>query len=200
MTNAVFYDILGKAKTNLSEKDIKLQFFIFFARNLFVFVILRQEILYMDNQNMNQQNNQNPNQQYQQSNQPPYGYQQQGGYNNYPTRRPRNPNDGLGLSIAALVLGVCGILFGWVFVFNILVLPCSILGIVFGAKGRRKSFAAYGKSSGMATAGFVLGIIGASICALGVLSCTLPACICSSCEACSMCAALESASLFGGLS
>jgi len=145
----------------------------------------------MDNQNMNQQNDQvqnqqyqqnsqNPNQQYQQPYQQPY----QQYYNPYPPRQPRNPNDGCGFSITALVLGCCGIVFCWAAGLNFVLLACDILGIIFGVKGRKKSTLAYGKPSGLATAGFVLGIIGTAICALGVLSCVA----CASCDACYGCA------------
>ncbi len=88
-------------------------------------------------------------------------------------QRVRNPMDGLGYSIAALVLGCCGIFFGFVTFVNIIFLVCSILGIVFGYMGRKKSIACYGKASGMATAGLILGIVGTAICGLGLITCTL---------------------------
>jgi len=94
------------------------------------------------------------------------------------------PNDGCGFSITALVLGCCGIVFCWAAGLNFVLLACDILGIIFGVKGRKKSTLAYGKPSGLATAGFVLGIIGTAICALGVLSCVA----CASCDACYGCA------------
>ncbi len=96
-------------------------------------------------------------------------------------QRVRNPMDGLGYSIAALVLGCCGVVFGFFFVVNILFLICSILGIVFGYMGRKRSIACYGKASGMATAGFVLGIIGTAICGIGVATCTVCLPIMSGC-------------------
>lgn len=103
-------------------------------------------------------------------------------------RQPRNPNDGRGLSITALVLGICGVVLSWVSVLNVVVLAAGILGIIFGYKGRQKSIDAYGKPSGLATAGFVLGIVGTSICGVGVLSCT----VCVAAAGCSSCAAAES--------
>lgn len=96
------------------------------------------------------------------------------------TQQPRNPQDGRGLSITALVLGICGVALCWLPSLNVIVLACGILGIVFGYIGRKKSIAAYGKASGLATAGFVLGIIGTAICGIGVLSCT----VCVSCASC----------------
>lgn len=49
-----------------------------------------------------------------------------------------------GYSISSLVLGLVGIL--------IFALPCGILAVIFGLKGRNKG------GRGMATAGFILGI------------------------------------------
>lgn len=102
-------------------------------------------------------------------------------------------DDGKKLSIAALVLGIIGIAGGWIFgaifalipalniIFSLTVFACAILGIVLGVKGRKKSVAATGKSSGLATAGLVLGIIGVSLGALSL--------ICNICTACTICAA-----------
>ncbi len=120
-------------------------------------------------------NNQNfdPNQQNNQAGFQPQN-QQQFAPNYYPPANPytaRNPKDGRGLSIAALVLGICGVVFCWVGVLNIIILVCGILGIVFGVIGRKKSIICYGKPSGMATAGLALGIIGTAICAIGVIAC-----------------------------
>ena len=106
--------------------------------------------------------------------QQPYAVPQQPYMPQQPYVKPaRNPMDGFGFSVAGLVLGICGIVFGWIPFVSILVLVCSILGIVFGFMGRKKSVACYGKASGVATAGFVLGIVGASLCAFGLLTCTV---------------------------
>ena len=78
-------------------------------------------------------------------------------------------DDGKGMSIAALCLGVLGIIGGFIPVVCYFTTICAILGIVFGVKGRKKSIAANGKASGLATAGLVLGIIGTAIAALGVI-------------------------------
>lgn len=116
------------------------------------------------------------------------GYQQPGYqqpvYQPNAYQQVRNPNDGRGLSITALVLGICGVVLSWVSVINVIVLAAGILGIIFGYKGRQKSIIAYGKPSGLATAGFILGIIGTSICGLGVLSCTICAAAVSGCSSC----------------
>lgn len=110
------------------------------------------------------------------------GYQQSG-YQPVPPRL-RKPNDGRGLSIAALVLGICGVALFWIMVVNWVVLASGILGIVFGYMGRKKSIAAYGQPSGLATAGFVLGIVGTAICGLGTISCTACMAGTTSCLSC----------------
>ena len=81
-------------------------------------------------------------------------------------------DDGKGISIAALVLGVLGIVGGFIPVVTYFTAVCAILGLVFGAVGRKKSIAATGKASGLATAGLVLGIIGTAFAALGLI-CTV---------------------------
>lgn len=100
-------------------------------------------------------------------------------------------DDGKKLSIAALVLGIVGIAGGTVLsavpFIGIITFICSLLGIILGVKGRKKSVAAYGKASGLATAGLVLGIIGVVFGALGL--------ICSICAAAALCAAAGTAGL-----
>lgn len=91
-------------------------------------------------------------------------------------------NDGKGFSIAALVLGIVGIVGGWIPYVGYVTLVCSILGIIFGAKGRKMSVAANGKASGLATAGLVLGIVGTALGALGV--------ICVGCATAAVCASI----------
>lgn len=81
-------------------------------------------------------------------------------------------NDGKGMSIAALVLGILGIVGSYIPVVCYFTTLCAILGIVFGIKGRKMSVAANGKASGLATAGLVLGIIGTAFAVLGLI-CTV---------------------------
>lgn len=89
-------------------------------------------------------------------------------------------NNGKGFSIAALVMGILGIVGGWFPIVGYFTLVMAILGIIFGAKGRKMSAAAEGKASGLATAGLVLGIIGTVLGGIGVL-----------CTTCTLCAAAE---------
>lgn len=79
------------------------------------------------------------------------------------------PNDGKGMSVASLVLGILGIIGSWIPVVSYFTALCAILGLIFGVKGRKQSTLANGKPSGLATAGFVLGIIGTSFAAIGLL-------------------------------
>ncbi|MBQ7788977.1 MAG: DUF4190 domain-containing protein [Clostridia bacterium] len=78
-------------------------------------------------------------------------------------------SDGKGFSIAALILGVIGVIGSFIPLISYVTAVCAILGLVFGVLGRSRSFEATGKASGMATAGFVLGIIGTSFAVLGVV-------------------------------
>ena len=66
-------------------------------------------------------------------------------------------NNGQNLSIAALVLGILGIVGGFIPVVCYFTTICAILGIILGVKGRQMSVAATGSASGLATAGLVLG-------------------------------------------
>ncbi len=141
----------------------------------------------MNNENMNPQDNQqnqggNQQPQYQQ---PQYQYQQPQYQYQQPQYQPapRNPHDGRGFSVASLVIGCCSIVLCWTPVLNLILLACGIIAIIMGTVGRKKSILAYGKASGLATAGLILGIIGTVITGIGAVSCL--ACIgCSSCAAC----------------
>lgn len=70
------------------------------------------------------------------------------------------------MSIVALVCGILGIVGAWIPVVCYVTLVLSIVGIVFGVKGRK---AAAENEKGLATAGLVLGIIGAAFAAIGVI-------------------------------
>ena len=141
----------------------------------------------MNNGNMNPQNNQqneNANQQ--------FTYQQPVYQQPVYQQVPRNPHDGRGFSIASLVIGCCAVALCWTPIMNIILLACGIIAIIMGAKGRKMSIMAYGKPSGLATAGLVLGIIGTVITGIGAVSCL-------ACASCYSCAACEAASAIGSL-
>lgn len=83
-----------------------------------------------------------------------------------------NSNNGKGLSIAALVLGIVAILFFWMSVYNIISVICGIVGLVCAVKGKGQAVAA-GAPTGLATAGLVLSIIGTVLGAIGFFTCTV---------------------------
>ncbi|MBO5009381.1 MAG: hypothetical protein IKJ13_02665 [Clostridia bacterium] len=88
---------------------------------------------------------------------------------------PAQSTAGKGQSVAALVLGIVSAAFSMflavAFPVNLIFLACGIIGIVLGVMGRKKSIEANGKASGIATAGFVLSIIGTVLSALFIVSC-----------------------------
>ena len=76
--------------------------------------------------------------------------------------------NGKGMSIAALICGILGIVGSFIPVVCYVTLILSILGIVFGVKGQ-KIAKETGEGKGLATAGLVLGIIGTAFSAIGAL-------------------------------
>ena len=71
-------------------------------------------------------------------------------------------------SIAALVCGLLGIVGGFIPIVRYFTLVLSILGIVFGVKGRKLS-AQTQSNAELATGGFVLGIIGCVFAGVGIM-------------------------------
>ena len=84
-------------------------------------------------------------------------------------------NKNNGMSIASLVLGICGCVFAWFI--PLIGIVCGIVGIILAVKGKKVS--APGKT-GMAVAGLVLSIISLSF---GAIS--------WACWACAYCAAKD---------
>lgn len=87
-------------------------------------------------------------------------------------------NNGKGLSVAGLVLGIIATVLAWFYMINIAALVLGIIGIACAANGKKKAVAA-GATTGLGTAGLVLSIIGTCLAGVGFFSCTL----------CVMCAA-----------
>ncbi len=85
---------------------------------------------------------------------------------------PAASNPGKGLGITGMVMGivsllcntVCSCMYG-----SVLGFPLSIVGLILSIIAKKKSKAA-GCSNGMATAGFVMNLIGVIICALAILA------------------------------
>lgn len=85
-----------------------------------------------------------------------------------PDQQPQEPkgSNAKGFSIAALVCGILGIIGAWIPVVAYVTFILAILGIVFGAMGRKRALP---NEKGLATAGLVLGIIGTAIGAIGII-------------------------------
>ena len=81
-------------------------------------------------------------------------------------------NDGHGLSVTALVLGIVSAILAWFYLVNIAALVCGIVGIILAVKGKKCAVKA-GAQTGIATAGLVLSIIGTCLAGIGFVSCTL---------------------------
>lgn len=76
--------------------------------------------------------------------------------------------NGKNMSIVALVCGILGIIGGFIPVVKYFTFVLAILGIVFGVLGKKK-VVEEGESTGLATAGLVLGIIGTVLGAIGII-------------------------------
>lgn len=84
---------------------------------------------------------------YQQQYQQNYGQQQ---YQNY-----GQPQNGRGLAIASMVLGIVSCVFCWVWY---IVIPAGVVGLILGIVFKKK-----GGQSGMATAGVICSIVGLAL-------------------------------------
>lgn len=87
-----------------------------------------------------------------------------------------NNNNGKGLSIAGLVLGIVAVVFCWLAIWNTIALVCAIVGLICAIKGKKLATES-GEPTGIATAGLVLSIIGLVFAGIGFLTCT----VCSLC-------------------
>ena len=81
-----------------------------------------------------------------------------------PIRRRRDPNEGSGSGIAAMVLGIVAIVLSCIPYVNIVGLICAILAIILGALGRSSP-----GGGGMAVAGLVMGIIVVALWLVGLV-------------------------------
>ncbi len=88
-------------------------------------------------------------------------------------------NNGKGMSIAALVLGIIACAFFWWPYVNIVTLILGVVGLILAIMGSKSAKAA-GAPTSLATAGLVLSVIGIVLSAIGFFSCTVPAiCLCN---------------------
>ena len=74
-----------------------------------------------------------------------------------------------GISVAALVCGILGIIGAWIPVVCYFTLVLAILGIAFGVSGMKNARVNGGQGKGLATAGLVCGIIGTAFSAAGAI-------------------------------
>ncbi|MBR6335970.1 MAG: DUF4190 domain-containing protein [Clostridia bacterium] len=74
-----------------------------------------------------------------------------------------------GMSVAALVCGLLGIIGSFIPIVKYFTLVLAVLGIIFGVIGKKKAAEAGNSSTGLATAGLVLGVIGTAFSAVGVI-------------------------------
>ena len=75
-----------------------------------------------------------------------------------PQATSRVARAGNGLAVAALVLGLIGLLAGLVPIFFFIAFPCGVLAVVFGFAGRRSAIRHDAPRKGMAIWGMVLGV------------------------------------------
>ncbi len=92
--------------------------------------------------------------------------------NQVPNQAPQGTTSS-GMSVAALICGILGIVGSFIPIVCYFTFVLAILGIVFGVKGRKTAPA---NKTGMATAGLVLGIIGTVFGAVGVICAIVAAC------------------------
>ena len=85
-------------------------------------------------------------------------------------QEPQNPQTPPtnGFAIAALVCGILCIIGAWIPVVTYFTVILAVLGIVFGVKGQ-KIAKETNSGKGLATAGLVLGIIGAAFAVIGII-------------------------------
>ncbi len=78
---------------------------------------------------------------------------------------------GKGLAIAGFVCSLVGLVLGFLSgIFSLISFPLAVVGLVLAIVGRKKLIAQGGKT-GIATAGFVMGIIAVCITAIAFFTC-----------------------------
>lgn len=85
------------------------------------------------------------------------------------------PQGKKGMAITAMVLGIVSCVLAWFYGVNAIALATGVVGLVLAIVAL-KSYKDLGQSSGLATAGLVLSIIGTVLAAIGFFTCTV--CVC----------------------
>jgi hypothetical protein len=78
------------------------------------------------------------------------------------------PSNGMG--VAALVLGIVGLVFSLIPLIGVIAWPLTILGVIFGAVGTGNAGKVPGMPKGPAVAGLVCSLVGLLICIVWVAS------------------------------
>jgi hypothetical protein len=100
--------------------------------------------------------------------------------NDYNNQQPQQPQyqppmppvqPGKNLAVASLIMGICSLVFWWMSYGAIIGIGLGIAAAICGTKAKKQGFI-----GGMATAGVVTGIIGAVLCAIGFIVCTVIIC------------------------
>lgn len=87
------------------------------------------------------------------------------------TPAPPIKGDGsTGKAVISLILGISAICLSCTLYLGIVGLPCAIIGLIFGIKERKEH------PSGIATAGFILSLIGLALSVLSAIACMACAC------------------------
>ena len=73
------------------------------------------------------------------------------------------------MAVAALVLGLIGLLAGIIPLLFFVAIPCGVLALVFGFVGRRRAVDQQAPGKGMATSGLVMGVLAVGLGVLGVV-------------------------------
>ena len=89
-------------------------------------------------------------------------------------------NNAKGLSVAAMIFGIIGVVFSFIPIVCFIAFACAIAGIVLAAVALKRLGAGAEGSKGMAVAGLVCGIVG---CAFGIPSLICNICLCASGQA-----------------
>lgn len=83
---------------------------------------------------------------------------------NYYPPQPYQVQQSNGMGVAALVLGIVGLVFSFVPIIGVIAWPLVILGVIFGGVGISKASQVPGMPKGTAIAGLTCSLVGLGIC------------------------------------
>lgn len=100
--------------------------------------------------------------------------------------------NGKNQAVAGFVLGIVALVFGFLGTwFSVIALPMAVVGLILSVMGG-KALKAAGQTSGIATAGLVIGIIAVVLTAIFFFTCGI-------CTICAACAARDAYNAYGDL-